>query len=308
MTGRRVVKKGRTADRSDPAPTERCQNCDAALAGRFCSSCGQRVEHEVHSLGYFFGEAIEDLSHADSRLWRTLVALVFKPGFLTREYFAGRRTRYLPPVRLYLVLSVLVFMASGRIFLDQPVAIVSVTDRGVTDVRRLGPGPMAHGLNCRYLSYSGPGASWIEPRLQSNCYKVAADNGLMLREQFLHHLPRALFLFLPLLALFMKAMYWRPSRHYVEHLLFFVHDHAAAFLVLSVYGLLRALTQAPLVGTLAGFAITVYLPVYLYRSMRVFYGQGRALTALKFATLSVAYLVSGALMMGLLMAVSYLAL
>ena len=53
----------------------------------------ERVEHEVHSLGFFIGEGIEDLTHADSRLWRTLVALMFKPGFLTREYFAGRRGR-----------------------------------------------------------------------------------------------------------------------------------------------------------------------------------------------------------------------
>ena len=292
----------------DQAPPARCQNCGAVLSGRFCSACGQRVEHEVHSLGYFIGEAVEDLSHADSRLWRTLVALVFRPGFLTREYFAGRRTRYLPPVRLYLVLSVLVFLTSGSIFVDRPVTVITVNDRGVTDVHQAGNGSKTNGLDCRRFHYAGPGASWIEPRLKANCYKVTADNGLMLKEQFLHHLPRALFLFLPLLALFMKSMYWRPRRHYVEHLLFFVHDHAAAFLLLSVYGLLRALTSAPLVGTLAGYAVAIYLPFYLYRSMRVFYGQGRTLTAVKFATLAVAYLFGAALMIGLLMLYSYLVL
>ena len=58
--------------------------------------------------------ATEDLTHADSRLWRTLAALLFKPGHLTREFLAGRRARYLPPVRLYLVLSVLFFLSRAR--------------------------------------------------------------------------------------------------------------------------------------------------------------------------------------------------
>ncbi|HVC01817.1 MAG TPA: DUF3667 domain-containing protein [Steroidobacteraceae bacterium] len=304
---------------------EHCQNCDAVLTGRFCAACGQRVEYEVHGLGYFIGEATADLTHADSRLWRTLVALVFRPGFLTREYFAGRRARYLPPIRLYLVLSVLVFLTSSTIFLSRPVVLMTANSKGVTHVQRVGPAritapygpvpasargssPTTGGPNCEFLKYDGPGASWIEPHVKSNCYKVAADNGRLLKKQFLQHLPRALFVFLPLLALFMKALYRRPPRHYVEHLLFFVHDHAAAFLLLSVYGLLRALSPAPRVNSLAGFAIAIYLPVYLYRSMRVVYGQSHTLTAVKFATLAVAYVVSAALMVGLLMVYSYLTL
>src|ERR1700681_4951621 len=88
----------------------RCENCGAALSGRYCAACGQRVEPPVHSLWQFMQVAAEDLTHADSRLWRTLAALLFRPGYLTREFLAGRRARYLPPVRLYLVLSVAFFI------------------------------------------------------------------------------------------------------------------------------------------------------------------------------------------------------
>ena len=87
-----------------------CANCGASVAGHFCSHCGQRVEHAVHSLWHFIAEATEDLTHADSRVWRTIGALLFKPGFLTTEFLAGRRVRYLPPIRLYLVMSVLFFL------------------------------------------------------------------------------------------------------------------------------------------------------------------------------------------------------
>jgi Protein of unknown function (DUF3667) len=87
------------------APAARCENCGAPVSACYCSACGQRVEPPVHSLWHFAKLACEDLTHADSRLWRTLTALLFKPGYLTREFLSGRRARYLPPVRLYLVLS-----------------------------------------------------------------------------------------------------------------------------------------------------------------------------------------------------------
>src|SRR6516225_4826461 len=92
------------------AASAQCENCGAVVSGRYCAACGQRVEPPLHSLWHFTKTATEDLTHADSRLWRTLGALLFRPGYLTREFLAGRRARYLPPVRLYLVISVLFFL------------------------------------------------------------------------------------------------------------------------------------------------------------------------------------------------------
>ena len=53
---------------------------------------------------------MHDLAHLDSRVWRTLIALLLRPGRLTNEFVAGRRTLYLPPFRLYLVLSLIFFL------------------------------------------------------------------------------------------------------------------------------------------------------------------------------------------------------
>ena len=58
-------------------------------------------------------------------------------------------------------------------------------------------------------------------------------------EAIVHNIPRAMFVFLPLLALFMKLLYWRPKRYYVEHLLFLVHNHAFVFLALAILGALH---------------------------------------------------------------------
>ena len=90
-----------------------CANCGAPLDGEYCAACGQRHEPHVHTVAHFAGEAFESISHADSRLWRTLWYLLARPGFLTREFFDGRRVRYLPPFRLYLVISVVFFLVVG---------------------------------------------------------------------------------------------------------------------------------------------------------------------------------------------------
>src|SRR5689334_11555151 len=97
-----------------PAPlTLVCANCGQPLAGEYCAACGQRHEPHVHTVGHFAAEAFESISHADSRVWRTLLYLLIRPGYLTSEFFAGRRVRYLPPFRLYLVISVVFFIVVG---------------------------------------------------------------------------------------------------------------------------------------------------------------------------------------------------
>ena len=87
-----------------------CRNCGALLTGRYCADCGQKHEVGIPTVGHLLAEGVEGLTHADSRLWRTLRVLLTKPGFLTAEYFGGRRERYLPPIRLYLVLSFVAFL------------------------------------------------------------------------------------------------------------------------------------------------------------------------------------------------------
>jgi hypothetical protein len=87
-----------------------CRNCGALLRGDYCHHCGQR---EGRGELYFFqalGEITGDVFTWDSRFWRTLAPLMFLPGFLTAEFIAGRRMRYLPPFRLYLIISFVLFL------------------------------------------------------------------------------------------------------------------------------------------------------------------------------------------------------
>ena len=94
------------------APVTRCLNCNAVLNGVYCSECGQRMQLRRLTMGALFNDFLHDLTDLDSRVWRTLIALLTKPGKLTNEFIAGRRTLYLPPFRLYLVLSLIFFSSS----------------------------------------------------------------------------------------------------------------------------------------------------------------------------------------------------
>lgn len=92
------------------APVEQCLNCKTPLSGQYCANCGQRARSRLISLWELVSDAFGDLFELDSRLWRTLIPLFARPGLLTRDYLEGRRVRFMPPFRTYLVLSIIFFL------------------------------------------------------------------------------------------------------------------------------------------------------------------------------------------------------
>ena len=295
-----------------PATRARCANCAAPLVGAYCSACGQKAEHDVHSLSFFLEEALEDLTHADSRLWRTLVPLLARPGYLTCEFLGGRRACYLPPVRLYLVLSLAFFVLMSG---SASIGVVVVT----TDASGKPVGMQAERLDkalagfsktnetdeqraqrvCRSLNIAGLSGRYLSPqRISSACRRVVIDNGRSLSAAVVHNLPRAMFVFLPLIALVMKLLYRQPRRYYIEHLLFLLHNHCYVFLLFGLCLLVRLLPLGPARGVLFPAAL-LYTIWYLYRAMRRVYGQRPLLTVTKYLVLALAYAASVLLMFGL---------
>jgi hypothetical protein len=288
-------------------------------------------------VGHFASEAFESITHADSRLWRTLWFLLAKPGRLTREFFEGRRVSYLPPFRLYLVISLVFFVVagmpdaeSGNVVVDseptadeieglneaartmeQDFASTPGAAQAAAAVRAAAQAkkaelegkaqakdgeehdPFTAGFKennaltefCKSFEKPDPKANKNFTRLYNFCQRTAEDRGSALFEAIVHNIPRAMFIFLPLLALTMKMLYWRPKRYYVEHLLLLVHNHAFVFLALTILYLLQMI---PVVGRHLGlleFAVWIYIIWYLFRSMRVYYGQSRGLTFLKYTVM-----------------------
>jgi hypothetical protein len=267
------------------APEQRCRNCGAALSGHYCANCGQTADTHVLSARELLHETLEGLTHSDSRLWRTLYCLWFKPGMLTREFVDGRRQAYLPPVRLYLVLSVVFFLFASLL---QPHAAVMT----------LGPQAQPQSVDefCSQLNFTDSGKlGRFQARIQHTCRAVAADSGAGLVHSALALMPRAMFVLLPLMALLNMLLYWHPRHRYVEQLLFFLHLQAYVFSALTVAALFSVLARhwSALAGLddWIGTLLLWSLPLYAVLAIRRYFSRGWVATLFKGAVLICAYFV-----------------
>lgn len=109
-------------------------------------------------------------------------------------------------------------------------------------------------------------------------------------EDFVHNLPKMMFLLLPLFAVLLKLVYIRKRKYYYEHLIFSFHLHSALFLSVLVTMLLSwALGFVYNVSSTLQWICFFYIVWYIYRSLRTFYGSTRWITALKIFFLFIGY-------------------
>ena len=85
-----------------------CKNCNVELVGSYCFNCGQK-NIENFTFSKLAKDFFDNILSLDSRLFQTLKFLIIRPGFLTNEYWSGKRITYLPPFRLYLLISIVCF-------------------------------------------------------------------------------------------------------------------------------------------------------------------------------------------------------
>ena len=87
-----------------------CLNCGTEVAGRFCQQCGQENVEVKESFFQLLRHFVEDLTHFDGKLWKTVKLLLFKPGSLTKLYVEGKRASYIHPIRMYIFVSAVFFL------------------------------------------------------------------------------------------------------------------------------------------------------------------------------------------------------
>ncbi len=178
-----------------------CPNCGAALYGPYCGACGQKNTAMNPTIGDFLHDLTHEILSVDGKIVRTLWLLFTRPGFLTREYFAGRRARYGSAVRLYLIFSILFF----ALFALAPDLITVRYTPDETEV--LDP-------------------NLIEERRQ---LMVAAVNEVTNR-----WVPRLMFLMVPIFAALVMLVRRKSGRNYPQHLVFALHVHSVWFFAAAV--------------------------------------------------------------------------
>ncbi len=97
-----------------------CRNCGTVIPMRYCSNCGQLGADFHRPVWDLVASSIGDMFSLDGRLWRTLPKMMLRPGRMTREYIDGKRSRYVPPFRLFLLTSVIFFLTMFWVLEHQP--------------------------------------------------------------------------------------------------------------------------------------------------------------------------------------------
>ena len=236
-----------------------CLNCGVELQGRFCHACGQKGASVNVRMHDFVHEATHEFLHLDGKILQTVKLLVVRPGELTREFLAGRRARYISPLRVYLTFSLLFFTLAAVM-----------------------PGATKGGLK---VGASGlDGNTPFERRLDTQLAKAEQDAD-RLGEAVLRNLPKAMFALMPIFALITWALYRRQQRFYIPHLYYSVHFHAFLFLVMALY---VVLSRIGVPKPIAASVILLNVPYHFVALRRVF-GGSIPKTLLKGTLAGVAY-------------------
>ena len=252
---------------SEPDPTAgspaRCLNCDAPLAGPYCASCGQRTPHANPTLREFVRETTHELTNWEGKLPATLKALMLKPGLLTEDFIAGRRARWLPPLRVYIICSVAYFL-SGPIV----ARLTGEAERTVTRISATNPGATGGAAGDAALTpearraLEDAGAVRLVGRERFD--RMAADlNELNTRVggTVTDAMPKVMFALMPMFAL-LTWLAWRDEgRRFPAHLYFSLHLHAAWFAAMVV-AQLAALTRSVAAEVLVALLVVAYTTWY----------------------------------------------
>ena len=270
-----------------------CPNCDTVVNGPFCSTCGQSQKNLNKQIWTLTGELLDDVVRLDSRVVRTLGALIFKPGFLTREYFLGRRARYSPPVRLYLIVSFLFFFLMPALNELNQALRTSGTEIQVIDEGE---------ENELATEFSGLRFDWLteeenealEARLEQQVRKTVAlarEEPTQLYRELMDYMSAVMFFMLPVFAMFLKLTYVGSGVYYAEHLLLAVHNHCFLFITLMMSSVLDTMAQTPvaLVTEPIDGLLLLWIPIYMFLSLRTVFQESVTATVIKYLFLVVCY-------------------
>jgi hypothetical protein len=117
---RRGIFRRRRRSKLPAKPLTHCENCAAPLTGEFCAKCGQHAIDYRRSIFRVVLDAADSFLNWDTKFLQTMTVLLLRPWKLTNDFNAGRRARYVHPLRLYLIASVIFFLVARALNLQSP--------------------------------------------------------------------------------------------------------------------------------------------------------------------------------------------
>lgn len=306
----------------EPAPAPACQNCGIPLLGPHCHACGQPEKGLVRHFSSVIGDFLDSALGFDSRTARTLWPLFARPGYLTCEYFEGRRVRYVSPVRLLFFLAIIAFFVGSLtvhvegsgVVMGGGNDVVTLDAAAAGDAEAAGAssdapdrdGPRIRFGDTEWDAETNPlRVSWLPDfandwlnkqvgRAERNVDRLREEPDLYM-SALMGAAPTTLLLLMPVFALMLKGAYLFKRRLYMEHLIVALHSHAFLCMALLLLFLLAAFgswlpaIETPMDWLSAG--IWIWMPIYLLLMQKRVYRQGWPATLLKYFVLGFLYMI-----------------
>jgi hypothetical protein len=275
-----------------------CLNCGARLgvSSSYCPQCGQ-ANHDLNiPVRHFVEETAEGILHFDAKSIRTIHTLMLKPGVVTSEFVAGKRAKYVAPMRFYIFISFLFFLLLSY--------SSSHEKEPSTDSHETSVGITFHKINSKNVK--GMTSSQLDSVLHSEGLPLSVFNRYIVRklsrigtegqEGFNHVLLKSIsymmFALMPIFALFVFLLYRKKAMYYYGTLVFSVHYHSFVFLMLLVTLIVDLIVDNSLILVIP----LIVCPVYLYLALRRMFNGSRLGTISKTMVLGVFQCISFILM------------
>jgi uncharacterized protein DUF3667 len=245
-----------------------------SLVGDFCHDCGEkRPESRDLTLRHFFTEAAQELTSVEhSKLFHTIRALLFRPGFLTNEWIAGRRRLYLKPLNLCLGIFALSLFAYS---VYKPVSTYDLNN---------------------LLTQTG------NKEAMKTLEKLAAEKQMKMEalldrisEKWQHFMSLSPLVFVGAFALVLQLVFMFSRRYFVEHLVFSMHYVSFSLLTVVLFWPVYFF-----IGIKPGGVVNIAVAVlkwlldiiYMFFAVRAVFRLGTARTLLASLLLVVGYFLS----------------
>jgi len=291
-----------------------CANCDRPVKGFYCAHCGQSVKEMKRPLFFLLFESIGEFFSIDNRLLHTFLPLMFRPGFLTREFMLGRRKKYAQPFRIYLFITFFAFFILSVNHKPERDDSTQSDEVNNKDVASNMSESFAHAVfKDAELENVNSGVVISEVMKDSlikekNNFKSTIEEGIndlkgdaklnalqelwklnpaLVLDTVFKKLSQVLFLVLPILALLMSILYIRRKYYFIEHLLLSLNFHSFVFVIIIIFDLLYVLHNDMINSYMYYLLWTI--PIYFFMGMKYYFKQSWFKTFVKFIILGFFY-------------------
>jgi hypothetical protein len=276
---------GVTTKQSADLAGQPCRNCGETVEDRYCTHCGQLAASFHRPILSLIGETISDTFTLDGRLARTLPILLFRPGRLTKNYTEGKRARYVPPFRLFLLASLVFYlvlfalMPSGN-YINVDEETRAEISQGLAEAREAELAAeieetAQQRLERANISVRAPDA--IQSDIEAQVAAIL-DNQDQFRAQVETWLPRLSILLVPMTIIALGILhFWRRRLYVYDHSIHALHLHSWMYLTGAFF-----ILAGPYIPSFVLWFYMLAFYAYVWRSLMVVGSTGFIMAGIRF--------------------------